>query len=94
MERYVFIILNLYGARTDRISITQGMGDDDSESKHKDFLLVNTADATNLVGTQYSDDVVPVASKGTLAAGVTAIYPSSWIDIIDTTQSVAVSFYC
>lgn len=54
----------------------------DSRLQHKDFLLVSTAGATNLIGTPYSDDVTPVAPGGTLVAGVTAIVGTAFIDML------------
>lgn len=54
----------------------------DSRLQHKDFLLISTAGATNLIGTPYSDDVTPVAPGGTLVAGVTAIVGTAFIDML------------
>ncbi|KAL7411305.1 esterase-like activity of phytase-domain-containing protein [Mrakia frigida] len=64
----------------------KGMGNDDSESKHKDFLLISTAGATNIANTVYSTTVTPVAPGGVLVPGVTAITPTDFIDIIDDSE--------
>ncbi|WWC89620.1 uncharacterized protein L201_004545 [Kwoniella dendrophila CBS 6074] len=64
----------------------KGNGDDDSESKHKDFMLFNLDGATDLINTEYTDGVKPVAPKGKLDKSITAIEPVEFIDMIDETQ--------
>ncbi|WVQ86108.1 hypothetical protein IAT38_008276 [Cryptococcus sp. DSM 104549] len=64
----------------------KGNGNDDSESKHKDFMLFNLDGATDIAQTEYTTGVVPVAPKGVLNSDVTAIEPTEFIDIIDDEQ--------
>ncbi|WWD20828.1 hypothetical protein CI109_105305 [Kwoniella shandongensis] len=64
----------------------KGNGDDDPESKHKDFLLFNLDGATDIVNTDYTDGVVPVSLKGKLDSNIRAIVPTEFIDMIDDTQ--------
>ncbi|OCF39123.1 hypothetical protein I317_07064 [Kwoniella heveanensis CBS 569] len=64
----------------------KGNGDDDSESKHKDFMLFNFDGATDIVDTEYTDGVKPVSPGGVLDSSITAIEPTQFIDIIDETQ--------
>ncbi|WWC70507.1 uncharacterized protein I206_104458 [Kwoniella pini CBS 10737] len=64
----------------------KGNGNDDSESKHKDFMLFNLDGATDLVNTEYTNGVKPVSPKGTLESNITAIVPVEFIDMIDDTQ--------
>ncbi|KAK6910413.1 hypothetical protein I203_104445 [Kwoniella mangroviensis CBS 8507] len=64
----------------------KGNGNDDSESKHKDFMLFNFDGATDLVNTEYTDGVKPVSPKGVLDSSIVAAEPIEFIDIIDEIQ--------
>ncbi|WVQ97554.1 hypothetical protein IAU59_004668 [Kwoniella sp. CBS 9459] len=64
----------------------KGNGDEDAESKHKDFMLFNLDGATDIVNTEYTDGVKPVSPGGVLDSSITAIEPTQFIDIIDETQ--------
>ncbi|KAK8850653.1 hypothetical protein IAR55_004572 [Kwoniella newhampshirensis] len=64
----------------------KGNGNDDPDSKHKDFLLFNLDGATDIVKTDYTMGVVPVSPKGKLVSDIKAIIPTEFISIIDDTQ--------
>ncbi|WWD02663.1 hypothetical protein V865_000703 [Kwoniella europaea PYCC6329] len=64
----------------------KGNGDDDSESKHKDFMLFNFDGATDLVNAEYTDGVKPVSPKGVLDSSIVAAEPIEFIDMIDEVQ--------
>lgn len=64
----------------------KGNGNDDNDSKHKDFLLFSTSGATDIKDTVYTTTDTAVAPAGVLVSNVTAIIPTEFIDIIDDTQ--------
>ncbi|WVQ74191.1 hypothetical protein IAR50_003785 [Cryptococcus sp. DSM 104548] len=64
----------------------KGNGDDDAESKHKDFMLFNLDGATDIAGTNYTDGVEPIAPGGVLVSDITPIVPTEFVDMIDDTQ--------
>lgn len=51
----------------------KGMGDDDAESKHKDFVLATTEGATNLVDSEYTTTAAAVAPDSKLVDGVSFV---------------------
>lgn len=53
---------------------------------YKSILLVDTAGATNLAGTQYETGTTPVATNGTLAAGITPVQQVEMINLLNTSQ--------
>lgn len=53
---------------------------------YKSVLLVDTAGATNLAGTQYETGVKPVATNGALAAGITAVQQVELVNLLNPVQ--------
>ena len=53
---------------------------------YKSILLVDTAGATNLAGTQYETGNTPVVTNGTLASGITAVQQVELVNMLNPTQ--------
>lgn len=53
---------------------------------YKSILLVDTSGATNLAGTTYETGNTPVASNGTLVAGITAVQQVELVNMLNPTQ--------
>lgn len=52
----------------------------------KSILLVDTAGATNLAGTQYETGTTPVATNGTLAAGIVPVQQVELVNMLNPVQ--------
>lgn len=52
----------------------------------KSILLVDTSNATNLVGTAYETGTTPIANNGNLVAGITPVQQVEVINILNPTQ--------
>ena len=52
----------------------------------KSILLVDTAGATNLAGTQYETGVTPLATNGALVPGIVPVQQVELINLLNTTQ--------
>ena len=64
----------------------KGNGNDDADSKHKDFILYSTNGATDIANTDYTTGVTPVAPGDVIVNGVVPMQGTALVDMIDETQ--------
>lgn len=72
-----------------RDGIGRGIAADGSTSQtpvFKSVLLVDTAGATNLAGTQYETGIAPIATNGTLNAGIVPVQQVELVNLLNSTQ--------